>query len=70
VFAASLLLLSIGIHQGIVERVFGDAGWFHWFSLLVPPGVLLLWLLMQAQRWRMTDGRWHGEVAPPSRAED
>lgn len=52
VFAASLLLLSVGIHQGIVERVFGDAGWFHWFALLVPPGVLLLWLLLQEEGWK------------------
>jgi hypothetical protein len=56
VFAAGLLLLSVGIHQGIVERVFGDAGWFHWFALLVPPGVLLLWLLMQEQGRKMGGG--------------
>jgi hypothetical protein len=46
---ASLLLLSVGIHQSMVERVFGDAGWFHWFVLLVPPGVLVLWLWRQEQ---------------------
>jgi len=46
---ASLLLLSVGIHQGVVERFFGDARWFHWYALLVPPGVLALWLLRREQ---------------------